>query len=178
VCNITGSHVVCSARAHSQILNSVIVSLLSCVLSRDSAVGIRAGQSRSCTSSPGRGRNFPFSMPSRPVLRPVQPPIQLVPGVKRPEREHDHSPPNYCQGQESVNLYTRSHTRLHGVVLIIYVIYTTFRKLALFILKVIYFPCNAATDYFNALIFEVKKLRLTAVRIRCADHATPSIRKS
>jgi hypothetical protein len=45
-----------------------------------------------------RGKNFYFSMSSRPVLRSTQPPIQWVPGtlspeVKRQGHEADHSPP-------------------------------------------------------------------------------------
>jgi hypothetical protein len=49
-------------------------------------------------SSPGKGKIFLFSKASRPTLGPTQPPIQWVsgafsPGVKRPGREADHSPP-------------------------------------------------------------------------------------
>jgi hypothetical protein len=47
---------------------------------------------------PGEVKNFLFSTSSRPVLGPIQPPIQWVPGaisrgIKRPGREADHSPP-------------------------------------------------------------------------------------
>jgi hypothetical protein len=54
--------------------------------------------SRGRSSSPGRVKNFLFSTSSRPVQGPTQPPIQwvpgsLFPGVKRPEREADQSPP-------------------------------------------------------------------------------------
>jgi hypothetical protein len=60
------------------------------VKSRDSVVGIARGRS----SSPGRGKNFPFSMSSRLVLGLTQPPIQRLPGalsleVKRPGHEAD-----------------------------------------------------------------------------------------
>jgi hypothetical protein len=49
------------------------------------------------SSSPGRDKNFLFSMTSRPALGSTQPPIQLVPGalspgVKRPRREAHRSP--------------------------------------------------------------------------------------
>jgi hypothetical protein len=49
-------------------------------------------------SSPGGVKNFNFSKSSRPALSSTQPPIQWVPGalspgVKRPGREVDHSPP-------------------------------------------------------------------------------------
>jgi hypothetical protein len=50
------------------------------------------------SSSPGRVKNFLFSASSRPILGLTQPPIQWVPGalspgVKRQEREADHSRP-------------------------------------------------------------------------------------
>jgi hypothetical protein len=59
---------------------------------------LRDGQLRGRSSSPGREKNFLFSMLSRPVLGPTQLPIQwepggaVPPGVKQPEREADHSP--------------------------------------------------------------------------------------
>jgi hypothetical protein len=40
--------------------------------------------------SPGGVKNFPFSIPFGLALRSTQPPIQLVPGVKRPASEADH----------------------------------------------------------------------------------------
>jgi hypothetical protein len=45
---------------------------------------------------------FFFTTASRPALGPTQPPVQLVPGalslgVKRPGREHDHSPPSSAE---------------------------------------------------------------------------------
>jgi hypothetical protein len=45
---------------------------------------------------------FLFTTVSRPALGPTQPPIQWVPGalslgVKRPEREADHSPPSSAE---------------------------------------------------------------------------------
>jgi hypothetical protein len=43
-------------------------------------------------SIPGRGKILLFSIATRPDLGPTQPPIQWVPGVKRPGREADHSP--------------------------------------------------------------------------------------
>jgi hypothetical protein len=53
---------------------------------------------------------------------PTQLPIQWVPGalslgVKRPEREADHSPPSSAEVKECVELYLHSPTRLHGMVL-------------------------------------------------------------
>jgi hypothetical protein len=61
--------------------------------SRDSAVGMATGYG---PDNIGAGRAFSTS--SRPVLGPTHPPIQwmpeaISPGVKRPEREGDHSPP-------------------------------------------------------------------------------------
>jgi hypothetical protein len=60
---------------------------------------LRCGRPKGRSSSPGRGKNFLFSSSSRPVLGPTQPTIQwilgaLSPGVKRPGREADHSPPS------------------------------------------------------------------------------------
>jgi hypothetical protein len=48
---------------------------------------------------PGRGKILLFSTASRPALGPTQPPIRWVPeaiypGVKRPRREADLSPPS------------------------------------------------------------------------------------
>jgi hypothetical protein len=58
----------------------------------------RVGRLRGRGSSPGRVKNFHFSMSSRPALGSTQPPLQWVPGssfpgVKRPGRGSDHSPP-------------------------------------------------------------------------------------
>jgi hypothetical protein len=58
---------------------------------------LRGGRPRNRNSSPGRGKNFHFSMTSRPVLGPTQSSIHwllgiLSPGVKRLGREADHSP--------------------------------------------------------------------------------------
>jgi hypothetical protein len=62
---------------------------------RQLATGWMAGGSE---SSPGKVRNFLFSTLPRPALGPTQPPIiwvlgALSPGVKRPGREVDYSPP-------------------------------------------------------------------------------------
>jgi hypothetical protein len=53
-------------------------------------------------SSPGRVKKFLFSTSSRQALGPTQIPIQWVPGalspgVKRPVREGDHSPPSSAE---------------------------------------------------------------------------------
>jgi hypothetical protein len=50
---------------------------------------------------------------SRPALGPTHPPIQWVPGalslgVKRPDRETDHSPPSSAEVRECVELYLHS----------------------------------------------------------------------
>jgi hypothetical protein len=65
---------------------------------------------------------FLFTTVFRPALEPTQPPIQWLPealslGVKRPEREDDHSPPSSAEVKEDLELYLRSLIRLHGVVL-------------------------------------------------------------
>jgi hypothetical protein len=41
----------------------------------------------------------------------------LSPGIKRPGRETDHSPPSSDEVKEFVELYLHSPIRLHGVVL-------------------------------------------------------------
>jgi hypothetical protein len=41
---------------------------------------LRAGQPRGQSSSPGRGKNFPFSTLSSPTLGPTQPLLQWVQG--------------------------------------------------------------------------------------------------
>jgi hypothetical protein len=63
---------------------------------------LRAGRPRGRSSSPGRVKNFRFSMSSRPALGSTQPHLQRVPGalspgIKRPEREADHSPPTSAE---------------------------------------------------------------------------------
>jgi hypothetical protein len=72
----------------------------------DSAVGIAIGYGPDDRGvgvpSPGRVKNFLFSKSSGLALGSTQPPIQWVPGalspgVKRPGREADHSPPTSAQ---------------------------------------------------------------------------------
>jgi hypothetical protein len=81
---------------------------------RDSVVGIATGygldKPRGRSLSPGRVKNFLFSMSFRPTLGSTQPPIHWVPGalspgVKRPEREADHSPPASAEVKKTL-IYT------------------------------------------------------------------------
>ena len=78
---------------------------------RDSSVGIatRYGLDGQGIESQWR-RDFPH--PSRPALRPTQPPVQWVPGlsrgVKRPERGVDHPPSTKRRGHKRVGLYLYS----------------------------------------------------------------------
>jgi hypothetical protein len=91
--------------------------------SRDSVVGIATGYG---LEDRGVGVRVPvrstiFFSPGRPDRSGAQPLIQWVPGavspgLKRQEREADHSPPASA-GQENVDLYIHSNIRLHGVVL-------------------------------------------------------------
>jgi hypothetical protein len=71
--------------------------LYNCNRSRDSVVSIVTGYRLDDwggrSSSPSRVKNFLFSISSRPALGPTQPPIQWVPGVKRPGLDADQSPP-------------------------------------------------------------------------------------
>jgi hypothetical protein len=72
---------------------------------RDSSVGIATGygldDQGDGSSSPGRVKNFHFSISSRPALESIQPLIKwvpgLFPGVKRQGREADHSPPTNAE---------------------------------------------------------------------------------
>jgi hypothetical protein len=73
-----------------------VVSIATCYGLDDRGVGV---------PSPGRVKNFLFSMSSRPALESTQPPIQWVPGalspwVERPGREADHSPPTSAEVNE------------------------------------------------------------------------------
>jgi hypothetical protein len=67
---------------------------------------LRTGRPRDRSSSPDGGKNFHFSMSSTPALGPTQPPIQWVPGVKRPKREADHSLPASAEVKKTW-IYTR-----------------------------------------------------------------------
>jgi hypothetical protein len=63
---------------------------------------LRDGQPSGQSSSPGRGNIFLISTESRPALGPIQPHVQWVtesisPGVKRPGREADQSPPSSAE---------------------------------------------------------------------------------
>jgi hypothetical protein len=86
--------------------------LLSCLTNSRYSDWLRAGRLRGRSSSPGRVKNFLFSTSSRPALGSTQPPIQwvpgaLFPGVKRPGREADHSPPASAEAKKNW-IYTTS----------------------------------------------------------------------
>jgi hypothetical protein len=85
-----------------------------CALSRCSD-WIRAGRPTGRSSSTGRGKIFVLSTSSRPVLGPTQPPIQRVlralpPGVKRPGRDADHSPPTSAEVKNAGSIHPLPHT--------------------------------------------------------------------
>jgi hypothetical protein len=76
-------------------------------MGRDSAVGIEIQYG---LDGPGIesqwGGGFPH--PSRPALGHTQPPkigYRVFPGVKRPGRDVDHSPPSSAEVKERVGLY-------------------------------------------------------------------------
>jgi hypothetical protein len=63
---------------------------------------LRAGRPRGRSSIPGKVKKFLFSTSSISALGSTQPPIEWVPGgsfpgVKRPGREADHSPPSSAE---------------------------------------------------------------------------------
>jgi hypothetical protein len=67
---------------------------------------LRVGRPRGRSWNPGEGKNFHFSMSSRPALGPTQPPIQWVPWalsleVKRPGREAGRSLPTSAEAKKT-----------------------------------------------------------------------------
>jgi hypothetical protein len=78
-----------------RMLWDVFVFRSSSVRARGTSVGTAADYELDDRGSiPGMGKIFLCSTASRQALRPTQPPIQWVPGVKRPGHEGDHSPPS------------------------------------------------------------------------------------
>jgi hypothetical protein len=76
------------------------------------SAGLRSGWSG--VRIPAGVGNFSLPTASRPALGPTHPPIQWVlgalsPGVKRPGRESDHSPPTSAEVKEWVELYLYFH---------------------------------------------------------------------
>jgi hypothetical protein len=71
---------------------------------------LRTGRQRGRSLSPGRGKNCLHFISSRPVLVPTYSPSHWVPGLKRPGREADHSPP---VSAEIKNPCTYTATPLH-----------------------------------------------------------------
>jgi hypothetical protein len=69
-------------------------------------------------SIPGRGREFLYSIASRPALGPTQPHIQCIPGerVKRQGREAEHSPASDTEVKKD-GAIPQLPLRLHGVAL-------------------------------------------------------------
>jgi hypothetical protein len=76
---------------------------------------LRAELPRDQSSSPGRGKIFLLSTSSRPALELTHPPIHWVrgalsPGVKRSEREADHSPPSSAEVKNTWMYTSTLHT--------------------------------------------------------------------
>jgi hypothetical protein len=82
----------------------------------DSSVGIVTGYGLDCRGSvPDRGEIILFSIASRPTFGPTQPPIKWIPGapspgVKRPGREADHSPPSSAKVKNGEAILPLLHT--------------------------------------------------------------------
>jgi hypothetical protein len=83
---------------------------------RDSSVGIATGYGLEGRDSISRrGKIFIFSTESTLALGPTQPPIQWVqgeisPGVKRPSRQTDHSPPSRAEIKKGGDIPPLPHT--------------------------------------------------------------------
>jgi hypothetical protein len=128
--NYTSQHKVCGSKELEHIF-TVLTSVLShCTMqialyakyninfeSRDSSVGIALGYGLDDRGSrvrfPAGAGNFSVTTTSRTVLGSTRPPIQWVRGflslgVKRPEREADHSPPCSAEVKECMELYLHS----------------------------------------------------------------------
>jgi hypothetical protein len=105
--------------------NSIIASQHRRVMSRDSSVGIATvyglADRRGGSSSPGRVKNFHFSIPSRPALGSTQPPIKWLSGaLSRGLSGRGVKLTTHLQlvpRARNVDLYIHSHIRLHGVML-------------------------------------------------------------
>jgi hypothetical protein len=87
-------------------------------MSRGSSVGIETGY---VLDDRGSGVRFPAVAKNFSLLHRVQPPIQWVlgapsPGLKRPEREADHSLPSNADVKNAWR-YTSTPISLHDVVL-------------------------------------------------------------
>jgi hypothetical protein len=69
--------------------------------------------------SPGRVKNFHFSISSRPTLGSTKPPVQWVlgapsPGVKRQGREADYSPATSANVKKTWIYTSTPRIQLHG----------------------------------------------------------------
>jgi len=85
---------------------------------QDSVVGIATGYGLDGPGIESRwGRDYPH--PSRPALRPTQPPVQWVPGLSRGKersgRDADPSLPSSAAGHERVELYFYSPYGPYGL---------------------------------------------------------------
>jgi hypothetical protein len=92
-----------------ELLNCIIINLYYLLNLRSRYTdSLRSRRPRGRNSSPGRGMNFALSASSRPILGPIQPPIQRVPdtlsrGVKRLGLEADHSPPATAEVKNTIH---------------------------------------------------------------------------
>jgi hypothetical protein len=109
---------------------------------------------------------FLFTIASRPVLGPTQPPIQWVPGVQRTGRESDHSPPSSAEVKNALSYTSAPAIRLHGVVL------SWKRSTRATLPFTAVQPITCRHTNFMGQVAMIRKLQPSQKAISCSPHVT------